>query len=199
MAAAAWTETAKDITRDRKVWKRYLTAQQLSDRIGLSVETILDVLTRNPQDDDPRSAIVRPAARIGPTRLAAVPMWAPAQSRRYLELAAARPNGGRRSAVDRSELPVYSLEQAAEEGLASAKELAKILGIAENSIRRWAREEPDFPPEVAVAERIPPFQFGPPRVLRSIGAVRDWVLANARLDDEHRARLEADLAGTPAA
>lgn len=194
MAAAAWTKYAEDITGDRARWDDYLDAAQLSDRIGLAEATIMDILTRSPQEGDPRIAIYRPAARLGQTRLSAVPMWKPEQAEQYLEMDARRTN-----ASNRADLPVYSLQEATDRGLASTDELAAELGVAENSIRRWSREVPDFPPEVGQAERIPPFQFGPPRVLRSLDAVRRWVLENARLDDEHRARLERDLAPTPAA
>lgn len=187
MAAAAWTKQAEDITGDRGRWDAYLNAQQLSNLIDRSEHTIMDTLTRNPRPDDPRSAIAQPAARIGQTALAAIPLWLPEQATAYLELQEARGDGP--AERDRSELPVYTVTEAADHGLASTDELAKITGKAENSLRRWAREAPDFPKELGAAERAVPFQFGPPRVLRSVVDVCDWILRNARLEPAEVAQL----------
>jgi hypothetical protein len=185
MAAAAWTKGATDITGDRDRWDDYLSVKQLSDRIGLGEVTIMDTLTRNPRQDDPRSAIAQPAARIGQTRVAAIPLWTPQQAQDYLTLYAARGTGD----ATRADLPVYTLVRAAELGLASTDELHRLTGKAENSLRRWAREATDFPPELGQAERTPPFQFGPPRVLRSIADVCDWILRNARLEPGEAEKL----------
>lgn len=183
MGAAAWTRDAVDITEaGADEWGKYLTVQKLSDEIGLAVATIMDTLARNPLDADPRSAIFRPAARIGQTALAAVPLWAPEQRDRYLKLAKARNATNtverkRKSAGGAAGLPVHNVAEAAERGLASTEELAEITGVAENTLRRWARENRDFPPEVGIAERVPPHQMGPPRTLRKIQAVKDWIAA----------------------
>ena len=208
MAAAAWTETATDITGDRDRWDDYLNVKGLADQIGLAPATIMDTLPlRTLQSDDPRSAIYRPAARIGQTRLAAIPMWDPAQAEAYNEIADGREDISQERAARRARLPVYTLLQAAEHGLASTKELAQAIGVAENVVRKWSRNDATFPPEVAVAERVAPHQYGPPRMLRSLVEVRAWVLAgNVRLSYEDRTRLKRDqkrdqerLAGSPAA
>lgn len=186
MAAARWTLDARDITRDPDTWGDYLTAQELSDLIDLGENTIMDTLTRRVTDPtDPRIAIYRPAARIGPTRLNSLPRWTRDQAAEYLRLFEQR--GTLPRAEDRRELPVYTAAAAKRAGLASTAELAELLGRAENSLRWWARsfrvatdDTPAFPPEVGIAERQPPDQFGPPRGLRKIRDVQRWVDANAR-------------------
>lgn len=181
MGAAAWTEHAKDITKDgAEEWGKYLTAQQLSDGIGLAVATIMDTLARRPKDTDPRSAIYRPAVRIGQTAVAAVPMWTAEQRDRYITLAHARDAANtverkRKAAGGAAGLPIYNVAEAAEKGLATTEELAGLTEYAENTLRRFAREGEGFPPEVGIAERVAPQQFGPPRTLRSIAAVRKWL------------------------
>lgn len=185
MGAATWTRHAIDITGEGPTeWSKYLTVEQLSDAIGLAPATIMDTLTRSPRDTDPRVAIYRPAARIGQTRLAAVPMWTPAQRDRYLDLAKVRAKTNsverrRKAAGGAAGLPTYNLAEAAEKGLASTEELADITGLAENTLRRFAREHGDFPAEVGIAQRVPPQQYGPPRTLRRIEDVTRWLAARA--------------------
>lgn len=186
MGAAAWTAEAEDITEGGpSKWAEYLTAQQLSDLINLAPATIMDSLTRRPRPSDPRSAIYRPVARIGQTRVAAVPMWSREQADEYNELAEVREShlaDSRRAKTGGGAggLPTYNVADAAEHGLASTEELAEITGMAENTLRRWARENADFPPEVGIAERVAPNQYGPPRTLRSIEAVQRWIAENVR-------------------
>lgn len=187
MGAAAWTEHATDITEGGPpVWSEYLTVEMLSDAIGLAPATIMDALTRRPTDTDPRHAIYRPAARIGQTRVAAVPMWGLDQAHAYNKLHRAREialgESRRSKTVQAGNLPVYNVAAAAEKGLASTEELAEITGVAENTLRRWARENTDFPPEVGIAERVPPYQYGPPRTLREIGRVNAWIKVNIGAD-----------------
>ena len=182
MGAAAWTKTARDITEDGPLeWTKYLTVEQLSDAIDLAKATILDSLARrNLQDSDPRSAIYRPAARVGQTALNATPLWTWDQCDRYITLAEARAEQivtarRRKTAKGVGQLPKYNVAEVAERGLASMEELATITGYAENTLRRFVRENPDFPPEVGIAPRVPPQQYGPPRTLRSIGQVKAWL------------------------
>jgi hypothetical protein len=189
MAAAAWTSTATDITGKPDTWADYLSAEQLGDRIELAVETILDTLTRRITDEtDPRIAIYRPAARIGPSRLNAMPRWTDEQASRYLALRAERDLAGR--AERRRELPVYTKAAAARSGLAGTAELADILGCAENTIRWWARADAaTFPAEVGTAAREGDFTFGPPRGLRRVRDVQKWVNADpARVERLERSR-----------
>lgn len=199
MAAAAWTEHARDITTDRAAWDKYMNAEQVSDYIvrqgyKLAPATVIDIINRNPAQDDPRRWLYQPAARLGRTRLAAVPMWSYDQVDHYIaaqhELAERTGTPGRDTTPKR----VYTTTQAAREGLATVDELAKITGKAENSLRRWARERSNFPPEVGIAERIPPYQYGPPRALRVTADVLRWLLdGNVRLSDDERDDLAAEL------
>jgi len=191
MAAAAWTAYAEDITGDQRRWGDYLSAAALEEYIGARLaargagdgpakSTILDALTRRPAPDDPRYAIYRPAARIGLSALAATPMWAHRQGDAYVELAEARSTTT--TAQRRAKLPVYTTAEQAERGLASTEELARLLDPprAENSLRRWQRENPPgsqdpYPPERGIAERQEPYNLGPTRVLFAIAEVQAWV------------------------
>lgn len=192
MTAAAWTTNAKDITYQEPLWTQHLSAAALGDLIGLSEATVLDTITRRITDPtDPRSAIVQPAARIGATKLAAMPRWTVEQADDYLELAERRDLSPR--AVTRAVLPLFTAAEAKAKGLAGTRDLADLLGCAENTIRWWARAEAKtFPPEVGIAAREAGAVYGPPRALRSIAKVTAWVNASPeRRDRLARSRAAA--------
>jgi hypothetical protein len=175
MAAAAWTRHARDVSTEPDARSRYLNVQELSTRIGLAVDTILDTLTRKLEDPtDPRTAILQPVARTGRSRVGADPYWSPEQADEYIRLREARDMRGR--SLVRQKLPVYSKADARRAGLAGTAELAEIFDCAENTIRWWARSYAEtFPAEVGIAEREGDFMFGPPRGLRKVADVERWI------------------------
>jgi hypothetical protein len=193
MVAALWTATAVDITADRSLWDKHLTAQELNYRIARladrrslvfgsnlgkapSPATILDSLNRNPQPDDPQHAIYRPAARLGPSRLASAPMWAPEQADRYVELLVVRATKDQDKRKRAKDLPTLTVAEAAERGLGTLSIVAALVDMHVNSLYRLQRVREDFPPVQALLSRQPG-EKGPPAGLRNVADTLAWIEA----------------------
>lgn len=160
---ARWAADARDFTDDIEAAVRegFTTVGKVSDATGLSPETILDPLTREPitNPDNPRGALCRPAGRIGD-----VPLWSPEQVAEYSARAA--------RAGEQPELPQVTVEEAAERGLISTEEIAALLNVHDQTVRRWQRNISDYPP--AVARRVQPGRPGVREHVRERDAVVKW-------------------------
>jgi len=162
---ARWMTEALDLTDTPAQSGDYLTAGQLSDAIGLAEVTILDPITRTPitQTSNPRSAICRPAARIGP-----IPLWSKEQLARYQELRAAREED---KALGPHALDAVSATEAEKRGLYSIIEYAEMLNLHDQTLRRAQSHDETFPPAVARRHKDTP---GVPEHLFEIEPMINW-------------------------
>ena len=179
MPAARWTLEAVDLSDRPSQVADYLTRTEVCERTHLAPATLDDALLRPKISDpaNPRGALCRPAARIGGV-LKPTPLWTEAQVAEYLKRV--KRKSKTRRANPRGKLPVLTAGQATAKGLASIKDIARIVparvpggkpGRAENTVRRYARDNHDFPPEVARASG----HYGPPRGYRDQVAVLEWI------------------------
>lgn len=159
---ARWAETATDLSNNLPKAAQQLTLGQLADATGLSTRTIEDSLTRRKitSPDNPRGAIDRPEFMVGGN-----PLWSPAQLAEY----------ARRAQMTRNvNLPLISSEDAEERGLISTNELAKQLGIHDQTVRKWEANFRDTYPPV-VARRSRDGRPGVPEHVRELAKVIEWI------------------------
>lgn len=160
MSRAQWAQKAVDLTLTPSKVPAYLTVGQLSDATGLSDKYLLDPLTRaeitNP--DNPRGALCRPAAKFGDT-----PMWSHEQLAEYRRRVDAR---------SKTELETVTPAEARERRLYSTAELAEVLDVHDQTLRRAQNNDVEYPP--AVARRVRVGNPGPPDHVRSLDAVLKW-------------------------
>lgn len=184
MPAAGWTRDARDLTNeltnDPSQWRNWWTIEQVSDRTGLRIATLRDILARQPIQSDtvPRGALCRPAGRLG--LLSAVPLWSPEQIAEYdRRLAAQRTAEKDKSQTESARLPEVNVATAQRRGLVSIGQLADELGCAPNTLRRFTRDYAQtFPPKIAVAKRDPSSPHGRQHQLRNRTAVLRWLVDN---------------------
>lgn len=185
MPAATWTATAVPVSARQAVEGGYVELGDLRHITKLAKATIRDALSRPPIEDVtvPLGALARPAARIGGVA-SPEPLWSREQVDEYLRR---REVQNSRVTQRNPDLPQVSATEARERNLASVEELAEELGLAPNTLRRWARtyrtvtaDRPAFPPEVAMARREPPNHRGRQHRLRDRQAVAEWVLLHTR-------------------
>lgn len=191
MPAARWTETAVDLSETPGKVADYLGLDQVCAAVKLSPATVEDSLLRPPIDDptNPRGAICRPAARIGGT-LRPTPLWAPYQVEDYKARKAARSGVKATKRKAQTSLPEISPEDAGRRGLALVEQIAARMGLAENTVRRFARDYRSvFPEVIAIAPREGARHFGPPKEYRDYEAVRTWI---ERFQAEHSRHPAAD-------
>lgn len=179
MPAAQWTKQAVDLSDQPARVAGYLTRTEVCERTNLAPATLEDSLLRPKITDptNPRGALCRPAARIGGV-LRPTPLWTAVQVNEYLRRVAQKSR--MRRSNPRGQLPVLSAVTAEARGLASIKDIAQMVpartpggraGRAENTVRRYARDNYDFPPEVARASG----HYGPPRGYRDVSKVLAWI------------------------
>lgn len=167
MTNARWAAEALDLTLTPAKVVDYLTAEQLSDAIGLAPGTILDSITRKKitQLDNPRSAICRPAARIGD-----IPFWSPKQRDKFLRL--------REEAKDARDvlksLEAVSAAEAADRDLYSLVELAEMFELHDQTLRRAQSQDGTFPRAVARRRKDIP---GVPEHLFELVPMATWASA----------------------
>lgn len=160
---ARWEADARDLSDDLTTAATYLPVGKVSDQTGLSTETILDSLTREPitNEANPRGALCNPAARIG-----RLPLWHPSQVaeyRRRVDAAAAEPT---------PDWPTVSKEEAEQRGWVDIVTAAERFGKHEQTLRKAQRFDATYPETVAVRAREG--RPGPPEHLRSWAAIRAW-------------------------
>lgn len=162
MTRAQWAQGIPDIITTPGRITEFLTSGQLSDATGLAENTLLDRLTRKPitRKDSPRGALCRPAARLGD-----LPLWSPEQLAEYHARIEAR---NKRE----QELPVVTPAQARERHLYSTFELAEMLGLHDQTLRRAQGDDEDYPDVVATRSRDG--RPGVPEHVRELGAVLEW-------------------------
>lgn len=160
MSRAQWAQNAVDLALTPSKVPDYLTVGQLSDETGLSEKYLLDPLTRAPitNPHNPRGALCRPAARFGAT-----PMWSREQLAEYRR---------RSNATNRQPLELVTSAQARERRLYSTAELAEILDVHDQTLRRAQNNDEDYPP--AVARRTRTGHPGPAEHVRELDAVLKW-------------------------
>lgn len=166
---ARWADGATPVV-DPKEATKYLTMGQVSDQTGLSQKTLQDSLTRdeitNPRN--PRGALCRPLRRWGN-----LPLWEPEQVQRYQEMVALLED------ADEVELPSYGPTEARQEDLVTTKEIAERLGVCDQTIRRWQRNDGEFPVAVGKLRRYG--EPGVPDHLRPWSEVVKWVRNRPKL------------------
>lgn len=160
---ARWEADARNLSDDLVTAATYLPVGKVSDQTGLSTETILDSLTREPitNETNPRGALCNPAARVG-----RLPLWHPDQVAEYK----------RRKAVADAEptpaWPTVSDDEAREQGLVDIVTAAERFGVHEQTLRKAQRTDATYPATVAVRARNG--RPGPPEHLRRWEDVRAW-------------------------
>jgi hypothetical protein len=159
---AEWAANALDLTHEPGRSQNYLTVGAVSDLTGLSTRTIEDSLTREEitNEDNPRGALCRPAARVGN-----VPLWEPAQVDEYKRRVRASSN--RQVA-----LPLVTPQEADERGLVTVEEAADRLGVHGQTLRRHQRNDNNYPP--ALARRSRGGAPGVPEHVREWSAILVW-------------------------
>lgn len=181
---AKWTPGIPDLYSDLTKAAKYHTLEDVSRITGRSPVTLSDALSREPvtAEDNPMSALSRPAARIG-----SKPLYSPEQVKRYQKLAA------RREAVESevNSLEKITPEQAKRAGLLSTTEIAGYAGVHEQTIRRWSRQRADFPRPVARRERAEGQHSGVPSNVRELEDVRRWLVNYCEHNEGERAQVIA--------
>lgn len=174
-ATPRWAYAAKDLTNALVEASRLLTKGQVANLTGLSPATLTDALSRDsdPDGGSPRSILARPHGRV-----ARVPLWSHDQVNRYLsEMEKARIEQGTPFPVKRyGGMEVVPYDEAAKRQLVSADEVARILGVHPQSVRRWQTQGGGYP--VAVANRARDGLPGAPEVVRPWPEIRKWLKAN---------------------
>jgi hypothetical protein len=161
---AEWAKEAKDFTDNPSRAKGLLSIGDVSDMTGLAKATIRDSLTRR-QVSSPtaRGAICRPYARIGE-----VPLWSPDQVTEY-QRRASLANAQR---ANSDVLPLISIGEAAERGLITTKDICAMLGLHDQTLRRYERDDETYPP--ALARQSRDGQPGVPEHVRDRAEVLAW-------------------------
>lgn len=162
MGHARWMIAAKDLTATPGEAVNYLTVGELSDATGLAPGTINDSITRAAitNTNNPRSAICRPAARIGD-----VPLWSKEQRAKFLAIREAQENAAT------TLLEAVSADHALKHDLYSLVEYADMFGVHDQTLRRAQSQDGDFPPAVARRCKDAP---GVPEHLFKLGPMQAW-------------------------
>jgi hypothetical protein len=165
---AQWAEDVPDLSGDLKKAANYLNLSQVSEKTGLSPNTLKDALSRPPvtREGNPMRELSRPDARISN-----LPLYSKEQVRRAIALQAA---AARVASGETVRLPLVTAEEARRAGLAGPIELADYADVHEQTIRRWARDVEDFPPIVADRERSEGHPGGGIKV-REMLAFKEWL------------------------
>lgn len=162
MSRARWSADALDLSAAPDKISDYLTVGQLSDATGLAVATLKDSLTREAitNEDNPRGALCRPAAKFG-----GEPLWSTSQLAEFKRRVAVK-NG------DSEDLPLVSAEEAAERKLVSIAEIAEMFALHDQTLRSAQAKDGNFPP--AIARRSRGGRPGVPEHVRELDAVLAW-------------------------
>lgn len=180
---ARWAETATAVSA-REVGQ-YIDIGELSDKTGLSRDTIRDSLTREKITTmDPRGAIDRPDHHFG-----GEPLWTHEALAEYKKRAKLTLEEKEAKAAA---LPSIEPHDAHNKGYASTEEVAELLDRHDQTVRRWQRNYEDYPP--AVARRSRDGRPGVPEHVRELSKVLAWV---QRKNAERASRGEAPLATVP--
>jgi len=154
---ARWAEGVPDLVGDLTQVPNYMNVAQVSAATSLSPNTIEDALSR-PPITNPGNALgplSRPARRVGNT-----PLW----SREQVDEAVRRQRatGHRHLGGGDRPLPLVDADDADRSGYVSTEEIAEMAHmrtqgelrpVHEQTVRRWARDNGDFPPAVALRAR----------------------------------------------
>lgn len=177
---AAW---AKDVPDLYELGELHLAAgllrvAEVASATGLSVPTINDALSRPPVTRQANALVhlSRPYRRIGNA-----PLWSPEQVAKAVEMRTSdeepRFLGG-----GTQQLETIDAETADAHGYLSTTEIAAMVPnprnpartMHEQTVRRWARENDDFPRAVALRARSGGHP-GVPIVVYDGGEIRDWL------------------------
>lgn len=152
---ALWVDGIEDLINALDEAGGYFNVAQVSSETGFAVATILDLLSRPPitSEDNPQGPLSRPAKRIGNN-----PLYSHAQvdetKRRLANSRRAHFGGGD------APLPSVTPEEALRQGLLSTDEIAALAitaknpnGVRDQTVRRWSRDNADFPDRVASRSR----------------------------------------------
>lgn len=188
---ALWAEDVEDLYPGRlDEVSRYLDVAQVSARTGLSTNTILDSLSRPKVTSETNvlGPLSRPAAHVGGS-----PLWSQEQVdeslRRQKAINEQRATGQRHLGGGDEALPTMTPDEADQRGFLSTAEIAEIAhmrrgqngawkSVHEQTVRRWARDDGDFPKAVALRLRSSGHP-GVPIVLYNGGQVRAWLATKA--------------------
>jgi hypothetical protein len=194
---AKWTEGILDLYADLETAATYHTTEQVSDLTGFSAKTITDLLSRKPisKGTNPQGPLSRPAARIGTK-----PLYSTAQIEDVLRRRKAQ-IGGRYLGGQNQPLPKISFEEAQRRHLISVTEIAYLADVHEQTVRKWASRDADFPAAEATRDRSSGHS-GVPFVVRPHKAVERWLINKGKITaDEAAARWTAikgaELKGEP--
>lgn len=157
---ARWAEDVPDLTGNLSEVPKYMNVAEVSAATGLSPNTIEDALSRPPitKPNNPLAPLSRPARRIGNT-----PLWSHEQVERAKALQRITV-GHRHLGGGNTPLPLMDADVADERGYVSTEEIAamthmrtghkgSLKAVHEQTVRRWARDNGDFPPAVALRAR----------------------------------------------
>jgi len=197
---AHWATGVPDLVNDLDEVPNYLSVAQVSAATALSTNTIEDALSRDPitKPGNPLGPLSRPARRVGNT-----PLWSSEQVEEAVRLQ--RANGHRHLGGGDRPLPVVDAETADEKGYISTEEIAAMTHMVtrmargmrpvhEQTVRRWVRDNGDFPPAVALRARRAGHPGVPIVVYRADDVLR-FLLDRPKVHivpptEELRARLE---------
>lgn len=176
---AAWAKDVPDLyeTGELHLAVNYLRTPEVASATGLSVETIGDALSRPPvtKENNPLHPLSRPERRIGNS-----PLWSHEQVERAVELR--RANEPRYLGGGDGPLETIDAAKADERGYLSTTEIAAMVPnprnpertVHEQTVRRWARENADFPRAVALRARSQGHP-GVPIVVYNGDEIRRWL------------------------
>ena len=184
---ARWATDAVDLSNDLNRAAQQLTLGALADKTGLSARTIEDSLTREKisDPDNPRGALDRPKYSVGGD-----PLWSPEQLQDYFKR---KERQATKRAAAAMALPLIAPEESEQRGLIATLELAELLGIHVQTVRRWEANFGDtYPP--AVARRSRDKRPGVPEHVRELTEIIDWIKAK---NAEREARGEKPIAVLP--
>lgn len=172
MTRAQWALEAEDISATPGRITEFLTVGQLSDATGLAEDTLKDPLTRTKitNADNPRGALCRPTHRFHD-----IPLWSPEQLEDYRRRLETR---------GKPDLPPVSPGEAAKRRLFSTVELARLLDVHDQTLRRAQNTDETYPP--AVARRTRGGNPGVPEHVRELDKVLAWA-------DARRYRIPGDI------
>lgn len=165
---ARWTEGIPDLTSRLHQAGNYLPVSKVAEATGYSPKTILDLLSREKitSDRNPQAPLSRPAARIDSTPLYSLAQVEECLRRKRFESGSPQP------------LPSVTEAEAIERGWIGYTEIAQIARVHEQTVRKWASRQGDFPPAIARRERGDEAHSGVPFVVRDGVAVRNWLRRN---------------------
>lgn len=176
---AAWAKDVPDLyeTGELHLAPGLLRTPEVASATGLSVKTIEDALSRPPvtKHNNPLVHLSRPFRRIGNS-----PLWSPEQVERAAELR--RLDEPRYLGGGDEQLDTIDAAEADELGYLSTTEIAAMVPnsrdrartVHEQTVRRWARENADFPRAVALRARSHGHP-GVPLVVYKGDEIRAWL------------------------